>query len=259
MNKLHVLHEELKLKQFSQLYLCNCLQSDVKFYSVLLYIDEFSLYRNMYWVLCEIYLTLTSLTIQERQSISNVYSITLDSHRAALNAVIEQIQHRFIILKWECQLHIKGNEIMIWVSIITFTEDMKQQQASAEFIRAYINLSCQMCFADSINWDDMSLDVVWLSHYHHMTADAQRRIDALSLMTEWKKAWQVNEMTFKMSALQLMMSALDLIHSRSEDFTHSEYTEVIQCMTETLCSKILTNKALRKFTDLFWAFFFSAD
>lgn len=253
------LQDELEQEYYDCQHIINFLKFDVQSMSLTCFIDDFDLYHNMYQALSEIYLTSSTLTLIERQKTRNVYLIILSSHDADLNDVIQAFAKKFIRLESECKLLISEKEKTVWALILAYMKNMKSQQAIVNFLEFRANYSCRMCYADELTRDDMIFDTVNYDHYHHQILHTRSQDVAIIEKKKREKFFQAYELTLEFSALQAMTLALDLILSRSDNLTHSEFADIVRRVMSILCHEILTSSILKIFTECFQSFSFSSD
>lgn len=81
--------------------------------SLTCFIDNFDLYRNIYYSLIDIYFISTNLNLQDCQQTRNIYSITLSLHNFDLNNVVHLLEKDFRSLEANCILCINNIETNI--------------------------------------------------------------------------------------------------------------------------------------------------
>jgi hypothetical protein len=80
---------------------------------LLVFIDDFELYRNVYHSVSDIYAMSTSLCELERQKSKNVFTLILDSHEAELNDVLECLQIDLKNIDRDCFLNINEEQTFV--------------------------------------------------------------------------------------------------------------------------------------------------
>ena len=111
--KLIVMKDELKLKRYDKSHITSTLKSKVISLSYMCFIDDFELYKNMYKNLFDIYLTMTEQSLTKKQSISNIFSMTLEFHDFDINDVVRAFHSKFAQLKTNCKLQILKDEKIV--------------------------------------------------------------------------------------------------------------------------------------------------
>lgn len=79
---------ELELEIFDRNYLTNQLKNNVKSFSIIVFVNNFELYRNMYQTLTEVYIIPTKLFLNKRQKSKNAHTITLSPYNSGFKDVI---------------------------------------------------------------------------------------------------------------------------------------------------------------------------
>lgn len=257
-NQLRALKKELEVKYYDRKTFVKKLHVNVLSLLFTCFIDDFDLYRNMYRNLCDIYFTSTTLSLKKRQRIRNLYSMTFESHDSKLNDVVRLMKERFSMLKKSCFLMINEKEKQVWALILIFTKNMKSQQEIANFLDFSAKLSCRMCYANEKTRNNMNYDIVDNERYHHQTLYVRKQVVFMT-KTVREKFLSQYEMIFEFSTLQLLISILDIIVSRFENSTHSEFVDIVRKIMFVFCKWILILKALELFTQRFRFFFLSFD
>lgn len=104
---------------------------------------------------------------------------------------------------------------------------MKFQQEIARFLESTIILSCRMCHANKNTRDNMKFDIVENERYHHKTLNIRTNYAHMSKSVK-KDHLKQYDITIKFFALQALTLALNIISSRSNDSTHSEFANIVR-------------------------------
>lgn len=115
--------------------------------SLIIFINDFDLFRNVYRFLMSIYVILASMTLTKRNRKANVFFITLKSHESKLSNVINAINLFFAQLNREIFTQIEDDEtILLCVYILTFINNLSQQSNNKELLRSNANYKCNQCY-----------------------------------------------------------------------------------------------------------------
>ena len=109
-NLLSSMRGELEIKAFDREYLIKLLNEDVRSFSLLIFVDEFDLYRNVYHSVTDIYAMPASLCARERQKSNNVIIIVLDPHEAEFNDILNCLHIDLKNMNRDCVLNINDQE-----------------------------------------------------------------------------------------------------------------------------------------------------
>ena len=246
--QMSALRAELEIEAFGRSYLESMLRENVTSFPLLIFIDDFGLYRNMYRSLTGIYAVSAGLSARDRQKSINAHCITLGPHGSDFNDVFSSIRDSIVAVDRGCLLNINGHNRRVWAPIVAFLGDMKQQQASAGFLGARANVCCRFCDADLDTRTDLSRDLSKYGRYHHQTVQLRRDALTLRTMKERLDRLSLNGLSAEASTLQSITPALDIIMSRPMDPAHSEYYGLVRRLYVVLCDAILTKKALSQLT-----------
>jgi hypothetical protein len=245
---------ELEIEAYGREHIISQLSKGVKSFPVLLFIDAFGLYRNMYRSLTAIYVMPASLCISERQKSINAHTLTLGPHGSNLNDVVNSLRTGIEALDRGCILDVNGVKQPVWAPILALLGDMKQQQESAGFLSPRANRCCRFCDATIDNRGDMLRDIVKHGRYHHQVLALRAQAELESDKTKRENFLRTHGLAAQSSALQSILPALDLTLSRPPDPTHSEYFGLVRRLYPMIYKTILTQKASSEFTTIFQRF-----
>ena len=83
---------KLEIEAFGHEYLASQLVANVKSFPIIIFIDDFKLYRNMYCSLTGVYAIPAALSTINRQKSSNAHTLTLGPHGSNFNMVLSCLQ-----------------------------------------------------------------------------------------------------------------------------------------------------------------------
>ena len=83
---------KLGLEVFRHAYLTDKLVENVRSFPIVIFINDFRLYRNMYRSVTGVYIMPARLSIEDQQRSSNAYTVTLVSHGSNFDEVIGCLQ-----------------------------------------------------------------------------------------------------------------------------------------------------------------------
>lgn len=146
---------ELEIAAFGRDFLVSQLKNGIKLFPMVLFVDGFRLYRNMYRSLTGVYAMPTGLTIRERQKSRKYYTLTLGPHGSDFNDVARSLHTGMKALDTGCVLMVNGVQTLVWAPVMAYLGDMKQQQKSAGFLGPRATRSCRFCDADTHNRGDL--------------------------------------------------------------------------------------------------------
>lgn len=86
--QLFFVKEKLKIAVFEKKILISRLENQIKFFSLLFFVDVFKLYRNMYRNLIKIYVFSADLNVAKRQKNKNCHVFIFEPHEINFNDII---------------------------------------------------------------------------------------------------------------------------------------------------------------------------
>jgi hypothetical protein len=244
-DQLCFLRDELELMTFDREFLTSQLNREIQFCSFVIFVDAFDLYRNMYRFLIEVYALSTTLSHKERQKSINCFVLTLDSHEVNFRNIIIFLRIEIETFDRDCQLRINEVDIVVWVFIIAFLKNMKQQQKSAEFLEFRITKCCRFCDADVRNRSDLNKDVVANERYHFQIQNLRKEMTKLFEVIRKKEFLIKQDLFWESSVFENITSALNVTVSFSSDSVHSEYYELIRRLYSIMRKNILTSQTFQ--------------
>jgi DNA-binding ferritin-like protein (Dps family) len=157
------------------------------------------------------------------------------------------------------QFRIKNIDKLIWIFVIVFLSDMKQQQESIDFFESRATKFCRFCNFDANNRKDLFRDTIANEKYHFEMKKLRRDILRLFEITKIKTSFVKNDLIAKSSIFEKIISTLNIIMSFFLDFVHSEYYELIKQLYSMLEKNILISTKFEQFNDVFQSFSFSSE
>lgn len=146
---------ELELEAFGRAYLTEKLVENVRSFPLVIFVDDFGLYRNMYRSVTGVYAMPAGLSIEDRQRSSNAYTVTFGPHGSDFDEVMGCLQTSLGALDWGSVFEMNGRKQSIWAPVLGFIGDMKQQAVTAGFLGARAKFSCRFCDAGLNNRGDL--------------------------------------------------------------------------------------------------------
>lgn len=93
------------------------------FVSLLTFIDEFDLFRNMYRTLIKVYLIIITFSFRERARRFNVLSLTLKLHKSNFDNIVASLQSMYD-LNNDLYLNIKGIKIFVCIFTLAYLKNI---------------------------------------------------------------------------------------------------------------------------------------
>lgn len=129
------LHNELKITAYDRDYFVDeFIFKKTLSLLFILFIDEFSLYQNIYQSLMKIYLLIAELSAWKWFWKINIFFLTLRSHDSQFSNVVAVLWSALTQLNREIKLTINEKKKLICAFMMTFIENMSQQQINSEFL-----------------------------------------------------------------------------------------------------------------------------
>ena len=113
---------------------------------ILVFVDDFGIFHNMYRALKGFYVTLAGLPYSECWKIANNFTLTLGPHGANLSQTVSCFKKAFQDLLLGKEFCINGECVILNISVIAFTADMPQQAVNSGALAHQANIGCQSCY-----------------------------------------------------------------------------------------------------------------
>lgn len=176
----HPVRGELEILHFSRAALVKrFFQGDVVSLPLIIFLDGFGLYRNMYRSLMGYYAINGAFSIQDRAKRTNVIPLTLGPHGSNISAVIDAIGPALRELDSGVQMIIKGKLTTVCAMTFFFIGDMPQQAENSGMLSQKATYGCRFCNIHKDEFSDMSKDLVPLGRYHHETMRKRDHLEHL--------------------------------------------------------------------------------
>lgn len=241
--------EKLEIKVYEREYFVqNFVDEKCLSISFLCFVDNFDLFRNMYWSLMKIYAILTDMTVRERTKRINVFSIILDSHDAKFLDVVNALQFLTDLNK-RMNMTVQRNSINVCVFVLAFTENMSQQNKNSECKISAVIRDCWSCVVEAFKRSNLKYDIITQEWYHEIMKRQRAHLKSLRSVAciKYYCKWELNEDS---SALLKLTSAFNIILTRSADSAHSNHEDLAKCVHELLFMIILIKQAQRKYVSI---------
>lgn len=182
---------------------------------LILFIDGFGLYRNMYRSITGIYFTPASLKLEQRNRRQNVFTLTLGSHSSDLSEILRAIDGLTELDKG-IDMEIDGVVKHVCAYVHVLVGDMPQQNQNSGLKNQNANRGCRYCLCPQKDKADLHYDIVLNGRFHHHMK-ALREASKAMPKGQYKKfctEWGLAETP---TALIDLLPALPSIDSRALD------------------------------------------
>ena len=136
-----------------------------------------------------------NLLIENCQQNSNVIVIILKSHDSNFNDVITCFDINIKTLNRGCIFNINDQKQRIWTSVLTYLENMKQQQMSVGFLDLRANCCCWFYDVNVNKWINLLKNIVFHGRYHYQIIVIQKK--DLKILTKIKRIQYFSYYDFK--------------------------------------------------------------
>lgn len=248
---LHSLRAKLEISAFEKKNLIIRLKNDIRSCSLFIFVDVFELYRNIYWVLTDVYALFAVLCNFDKQKNQNCFVFILKFHNVSFKNIINDFRIEIKILDRDCQLNLNEKKTWMWVFIIAFLKNMKQQQKFAEFLKSKIFRCCRFCDANEKNRKNLNRNIILNDRYHHQILKLRRQILQFNEIIKKKKNFILHDLSVKSFFLISIIFVLNTILNYSSNSAHSEYYKMMRHLYSVIEKNILIIKTFEKFNNVF--------
>ena len=137
--------------------------------SLILFVDNFDVHRNMYCTLKAFYWISVNLSYEEWCKVTNIFTLSLKSHKTDIREIIKVFIKNINKLNIRYEMKINENTVTVIVFFIILIEDMSQQADNREFLRHSVNIDCWTCFCSKKSQHNLFFNIVSQECYHWKT------------------------------------------------------------------------------------------
>lgn len=135
---------------------------------LLIFIDAFGVYRNMYRSLMGIYATIAAMDWRERKRRANVFPLTLGPYASDFSDVIQTLTPDLTRLhEGHFAMDVDGEETIILAYPLAFTGDMPQQALNGGFMSPLAKRGCSKCLVTKDQRSNLTFDVYHNARVYH--------------------------------------------------------------------------------------------
>lgn len=225
--------------------------------SLLMFIDDFDLYRNAYRSLMKVYLQFASLFFHDWMHQANMFSLTLGLHESNFNDIVDALQD----LQHFNQDAVLDLSQLTQVCAFTlcFLKNMSQQQANADFKSQRIIKNCRFCLISAEARDNLDFDIIQQGQFHTQTMYQRLEMSQIQTKTKREQFATQWDLTVEQSSLFKISSVLDIISTWFENSAHSKYSELCKLLHQLLVEIILTSAEVNAYAIVLRRWFFVSD
>ena len=196
----------------------------------------------MYKILMNFYVNIASFFARKRVKRFNVLFLTFESHESNFSNVVIVLQNFYSfdvdqLLKITCDE--KEMNIMIYAFIMTFIENMSQQNVNVEIKSQKAKIDCRFCLIFENIRENLNYNILENERFHHEIMKLRDKIKNLNVKNardQYEKKYKLNN---EMSSLINIFSTLNIIRTRSSDSAHSKYKNLTKNLHFLLINAIL--------------------
>lgn len=254
--KIHALRGEVEVATYGRekLEARHCTKSVVRSIPILVFIDDFGIFRNMYRALKAFYITLAGLPYSERRKIVNNFTLTLGPHGADFDQSILCFSESFRELLLGKKVSVNGDYVFLNISVIAFTADMPQQAANSGALAHRANIGCRSCYCPKERRGDMDYDIVENGRYYSEVALKRLHGQGIKSKTQCNEFFRSHGLQKQISPLEELVPSLDVTLGCAYDIPHSEWKGLGQSLQKVLCDSILNSHGLQAYYAAFQKF-----
>ena len=254
--KVHALRAEIEVAKYGRdlLETRHSANSRVRSIPILMFIDDFGIFRNMYRALKAFYVTLAGLPYSERRKIVNNFTLTLGPHGADLEQCVLSFKEAFQDLLLGKEVCVNGENVLLNISVVAFTADMPQQAVNSGALAHQANIGCRSCYCPREHRGDMEYDTIENGRYYFDVA--LKRFEGQGIMGKSQSQYffRKHGLQKQASPLEELVPSLDVTLGCAYDIPHSEWKGLGLNLQKVLCECILNAYGLQSYYTAFQKF-----
>ena len=110
--------------------------------SLIIFINEFNLYRNAYRFLMNVYVISTSMNVKKRNRKTNVFFIILKFYDSEFLHVVDALSSSLIAFNEKIFIIIENFRILLCVFTLAFIKNLSQQFDNKRLLKTNVNYKC---------------------------------------------------------------------------------------------------------------------
>ncbi|SMR42193.1 unnamed protein product [Zymoseptoria tritici ST99CH_1E4] len=244
--QMHPIRGELEIMHFGRQTLIDTFASNTPVLTLplVIFLDAFGLYRNMYRSLLGCYFLNGAFGSKERNRRMNLIPFTIGPHGSNTTEVVAAIAPLLAPLDAGMKLDLNGVETVVCAMPFFFIGDMPQQAANAGFLTQRATFGCRSCTFKQTDWKSLELDVVGKGRYHHEIERIRKQADTLDGLPR-KTFIEKHQpgMALDRGVVEAIAPTVDRVVGNPGDPPHSECGRYTKVAHSVLKEAVLTPKA----------------
>jgi hypothetical protein len=115
---------------------------------LMLYIDDFGIYRTTHQAIKAFYITPASLPYKERRKLSNMFTLTLGPHGSSFDDVLYNISEGMLSMHKGFHADVNGTKTYIRAFTVCVADDMPQAADTMGYLRFNATKGCRACYCN---------------------------------------------------------------------------------------------------------------
>lgn len=217
------LRAELEVETFGRQFFVERALSTTISLPLVMFIDDFGVYRNMHRTLTGVYMSLAGMSQKMRNRRVNVFPLTLGPHGSKIGDVLAAIVNLQVLDKGT-DILLYGEQVWASAFVHCFTGNMPQQNKNSGMKNQNANRGCRYCFVPAKERYNLEYDIITNGRYHHTMVDFRRVMQPKLNDTQWKALCQEQGLDEEPvpNPLLRITRALDTQRTRVADIGHSD-------------------------------------
>lgn len=153
------------------------IQGKTLYLNLLIFIDSFGLYRNVYRSIIGQYFILDSLLFQERARRTNIFPFTLGPYGSNFPNIVKLVEARIAILDKGIFVNINSEDMLLYILILAYLGDIPQQQKNLGIKTQRIVIGYQYYFIPQDQRGNLEYNLLVNGRYYYQTMSMREEID----------------------------------------------------------------------------------
>jgi hypothetical protein len=221
---------------------------------LMLYIDDFGIYRTTHQAIKAFYITPASMPYKERRKLSNMFTLTLGLHGSSFDDVLYNISEGMLSMHKGFHADINGTKTYIRAFMVCVAGDMPQAADTMGYLRFNATKGCRACYCNQEDRGDLYYNTDDNGRYHFDEQQIREEGNALPTKAQREEHFKRHGMKPGRPPIRMVAPTLDVIQGAGYDICHSEWRGIGQKLFQLLLDHMLTGAGAKAYVNALQSF-----
>jgi hypothetical protein len=214
---------------------------------LMLYIDDFGIYRTTHQAIKAFYLTPAAMSYKERRRLSNMFTLTLGPDGASFDDMMDNISEGMLSMHRGFYADINGTETYIRAFTICVAGDMPQAADSMGYLRFNVTKGCRACYCDQEDRGNLYYNTEENGRFHFDEEQIREEGYALRTKAQREEHFKRHGMKPGRPPIYKVAPTLNIIQGAGYDICHSEWRGIGRKLFQLFLDHMLTGAGAKAY------------